>query len=111
MKFWRYDIGDRPYKVTAYERIAKAGVVYLRWRHQGNWKHRSLGKRVRTSLGAIIPDVERRAKTEAQTKYAELLTRKGVDQPELHPLTLREGFRLAISSRGKYPVARKRLSS
>ena len=28
MNVWRYDVGDIPHKVTAYERIAKGGVLY-----------------------------------------------------------------------------------
>jgi len=104
MKYWRYDIGDSPYKVTAHEKVEKRGVIYLRWRHRGNWKHRSLGKRIRKPSGAIIPAVEQWAKEQAQAKYADLLTRKGESDPQPTPMTLREGFRLAISSNGKYPA-------
>ena len=72
-KQWSFSYGDPPYRVTAYERTQKKGTLYLRWRKNGNWKHRSLAKKLRSASGNVIKSVATWAKAQAQVKHYELV--------------------------------------
>jgi integrase len=105
---WQYTLGQLPYQVTAYERLAKGGVVYLRWRASTkkgrNWKHKSLGFAVRDGGGRLIREAEKRAQDETAKQLALLIT--GLPREEIATrLTLRQGRNLAFEPQtGKYPT-------
>ena len=52
---WEESVGFLPHKVTVYEEQARKGVLYLRWRQDGNWKtpHTEHG-RSRTRTGDFL---------------------------------------------------------
>lgn len=103
---WEESVGFLPWKVTVYEEFARKGVLYLRWRQDGNWKKRSLRRPLRTKRGAIDPEVKRWALDQASQQYARLVA--GVPDAErapVAPLTLAEGLAAAIEpSTGRYPT-------
>jgi len=105
---WQYTVGQLPYQVTAYERLAKGGVVYLRWRaatkHGRNWRHKSLQFVLRDERGRVMRDAEQRAQGEAAKQLAALIT--GLPKTEAAPrLTIRQGRDLAFEAQtGKYPT-------
>ncbi len=105
MKVWEHSVGEIPHKVTVYERVAKKRVLYLRWRADGNWRHRSLKKKLRTHGGRIIHDVKRRAVAAANAHH-ETIIREGLT-PEARQkrLTIDEALPLVTHREtGMYPV-------
>jgi integrase len=103
---WEESVGFLPHKVTAYEEPARKSVVYLRWRHDGNWKKKSLRRGVRTARGRLDPVAVRWALEQAAAQYARLIA--GVPSAERAPrapLTIRQGLTAAINEHtGKYPT-------
>lgn len=102
---WEESVGFLPWKVTVYEETARKGVLYLRWRQDGNWKRRSLQRPLRGARGAIDQEAKRWALAQAAEQYARLVA--GVPATErapIAPLTIAEGLALAIdASTGRYP--------
>jgi integrase len=101
---WEAAVGFLPHKVTAYEEPARKLVVYLRWRHAGNWKKLSLRRGVRTPRGRLDPSAVKWALEQAATQYARLVA--GVPEAERAPrapLTIRQGLDAVTDARtGKY---------
>lgn len=100
MKSWRYDVGELSGKVTALERLDRGGKIYLRWRREGNWKHKCLGVSLRHKNGRIDRTVEAQAKKEAWAKYHELFGRGEVAGTDLK---ITDTMRLITSPDGLYP--------
>lgn len=106
-----YHVGDPPYRVTVYERRAKKGVLYLRWRAENNWKHQSLGKPLRTKRGRIIKAIQRWAIEEATRCQRKLLVedaRRAVaerrDTPAIGPTVAESQTLICDPEIGRYPV-------
>lgn len=103
---WEDSIGFRPYRVTVYENAEKKGVLYLRWRADGNWKRRSLGVSLRDDKGRVLAHVKAMAMQEARSQY-EILSGKlasAVDS-ETRPLALGDTWRVLTDPKtGLYPV-------
>lgn len=106
---WEQSVGFLPHKVTVYENAAKGNLLYLRWRHAGNWKKQSLKRGLRTERGKIEPEVQQWALAQATAKFNALVQGLPADTPTATPaapLTIREGLARAIDARtGKYPTA------
>ncbi len=108
---WEESVGQLPWKVTAYERAEKGGVVYLRWRApdikgRKNWRRKSLGRVVRTASGRLIEKSVAWAVQQAQLQYDRLVAGLPDEVREtLTPLTIRDGLALATHpTRGQYKV-------
>lgn len=94
---WSHVVGIRPHRVTAYERVEKGNVLYLKWRANGNWQKESLGKKLRDADGQILADVEQEAVARATARYNALvagLPRGAKPKAEAPPLTLGETERV-----------------
>jgi integrase len=106
VEVWEESVGFLPWKVTVYEEPSRKGVLYLRWRQDGNWKKKSLKRPLRTARGKIDLDTKRWALTEAQVQYARLVA--GVPAEEITPvapLSIEQGLAAVIDSKtGKYPT-------
>ncbi len=100
MKSWRYDVGERPNKVTALERSDRGNRIYLRWRRDGNWKHACLGVSLRHKNGRVDRTVEAWVKKEVWVKHHELFCRGEVAGTDL---TIADTVRLITSPDGPYP--------
>jgi integrase len=106
---WEEEFGLAPYKVWVYERAEKRGVLYLRWRHEGNWRKESLGQTLRTADGRVIIERQKAARLAAKQKYALLAScRTTIEAPTPAPagsLTIADGLAAAIHPKtGKYHV-------
>ncbi len=103
---WSHSEGYAPYTVTAYERVTRKGVVYLRWRIRGakgpNWENESLGFAVRTARGKLEKEAVAKAVAAARAKHHALVTGRPSAAPA-GPLTLAQGLVLALDvDAGKY---------
>ncbi len=102
---WQHEVGDPPYRVRVFENLRKEGVLYLRWR-TGNWKHRSLKKKLRAGNGRIVKERERWAKAQANAHHEHLIREsEQAEERKNNPLTISQGFaRTCDPDVGKYPV-------
>lgn len=102
---WAYTVGTIPHKVTAYERVTKRGIVYLRWRERGNWRHRSLGFAVRDDRGRLVRALEQKAQHEADKHLARLTAGLPEAERPTAPLSIAEGLTLFRDpKRGAFPT-------
>ncbi len=100
---WVYTVGLLPHRVTAYEDVARKGIVYLRWRIAGEWKRKSLGYGVRNAKGKVESTAEARAQEAAKAKYQQLIAGGFMPAAPTAPLTIAEGWALAIDpERGRW---------
>lgn len=104
---WEESFGLPPHKVWAYERAEKGCVLYLRWRHRGNWKKQSLKQTLRTADGRIIVERQKAARLAAKRMYEQLNAGvAAVDLTPETPLTIAQGLdRVIDPEKGKYAVA------
>lgn len=107
-ELWSHDVGEIPFKVTAYEEPSRARTLYLRWRADGNWRRRSLKRALpRDAKGRPDPETVAWAVRQADAQYQAL--RQGTLEPAeerlVRPLTIAEGLvRVTDPRTGKYPV-------
>lgn len=105
---WSHDVGEIPFKVTAYEEPQRGRTLYLRWRADGNWRRKSLKRTLpRDTRGRPDPETIAWAVRQADAQYQAL--RSGTTQPAeerlVRPLTIAEGLaRVTDPLTGKYPV-------
>lgn len=103
---WSKSVGFLPHKVSVYENAERKGVLYLAWRHEGNWKRRSLQRPLRNERGTIDKATATWALQQAEQQYARNVA--GLPESERAPqkaLTIAEGFARAFDPReGKYPT-------
>lgn len=102
---WSVEVGVRPYRVVAEERLDRNGRVSLRWWGDGNWKRERTGIIVRNKAGALVQTKCAQAERAAREVNARLANQLPAtpDAPKEH-LTLLEGLALAIHpKRGLYP--------
>lgn len=101
---WSETVGEKPHRVTVFERLDKGMVIYLRWWVGGKAKlERAKVGAIRDSRARPSKNKQNEALAEAFAKIEEL---KGLRKPAklgAGPLTLRDGIRLAFSDRGCYP--------
>jgi integrase len=102
---WQQSVGDGRCRVTVYERPdgKAAGILYLKWREDGEWRRRSLRRRLRAGTGRILKHVEEWALGQAREQLRELLAAPPTGQGS--PLTVAQGFALVCDRhRGRWPV-------
>ena len=108
VELWSHDVGEIPFKVTAYEEPSRARTLYLRWRSAGNWRRKSLKRALpRDAKGRPDPETVAWAVRQADAQYQAL--RQGTPEPAeerlVRPLTIAEGLvRVTDPLTGKYPV-------
>ncbi len=95
---WRYEVGIKPHKVTAFEDLARGGVVTLRW-YVGNGTQRkrrlnALGFTVRGARAALDRAQVARAMAAADEQHLALVQgrEKGVPVVVIEPLTIEQGW-------------------
>lgn len=99
-KPWKYQKGEPPNTVTAFERTDRGRVIEVRWwvGELKRYQRRSLGFGIRDDRGMIVPELEQEAVRQTQSTYDSLMAgrepRAGGDDSE-GPLTLAAGFDLA----------------
>lgn len=104
---WEQAVGEGRARVVVYERADKDRVLYLRWRQGGNWKKRSLERRLfdakgRRLQGRALRDAQAWAVEQATTR-ARILA--GTAREPGAPLTIGEAEALITDpQRGKYPM-------
>lgn len=103
---WAETHGDRPHTVWVGERPEKKNVVYLRWQVANKPKWESLGFTIRDERGRRRAKRMDEARQRAKERHTELATGRTVTKAQL-PLTLQQGFDLAFSERGMYPVVNR----
>ena len=101
---WSYMVGMLPHRVLAYEHVGRKGIVYLRWRVSKEWVKKSLGFTVRaTPGGRLDTSAVERAQREAEAWYNRLLNQGVMPALQAAPLTIAQGWDLAIDAeRGKW---------
>lgn len=109
LEAWSYTVGKVPHVVTAYERLDKGRIVYLRWRvttksGERNWKVHSLKFSLRDAKGRVVRELEQRAEEEAAIQLGRLIS--GLpEEVRAERLTLSQGRSLIFDSKeGKYPT-------
>lgn len=101
---WAYSVGMLPHRVLAFEDKARKGVVYLRWRVQGDWKRKSLGFTVRTDKGVLVKANVQRAQKAADEMYARLVSGGVMPKAPEAELTIADGWTAAKDpNTGKWP--------
>lgn len=105
LELWSETLGEKPNRVTVFERADKGMVVYLRWYVAGKPKHeRAEVGTLRDSRGRIMKRRQDQARAEAFSKIEELEGKRRPKKAAKGPLSLRAGVELAFSDRGCYPL-------
>jgi integrase len=100
---WSQAVGTAPHTVTVYERADKAGVLYLRWWADGDWKRSSLRRKLRDDAGRIDAEVKAWAIDQAKAKQSALAAGTAI-LAQAGPLTLQQGRDLMLDAvSGKWP--------
>jgi hypothetical protein len=103
---WKYQVGEPPLLLTAFERIDKGLAIYTRiWDGEKYREKKPLCASIRDERQRIIPERETAAQQLAIRRHSELVS--GIDREETvgGALTLAGGFRrLLDKKKGKYPV-------
>lgn len=114
-KAWKYQKGEPPNTVTAYERLTRGRTVEVRWwlGETKKFRTRSLGFGIRDERGVIDPELEQEAVRQTQSIYDSLRSGRGLPLAEEEgagPLTLEAGFELATTvPTGMYVVETEHL--
>lgn len=70
---WSHETGRKKTRVVVYADPLRSGMLTLRWRQDGNWKRKTLGRAIETDRrGNITPDCEDFAVAAANHKSLEL---------------------------------------
>ncbi len=102
---WHFEVGEIPHKVTVFENVAKGGVLYLRWRAGGNWKHKSLKRTLRSSNGRIVKTTRDWARQQAKQHHEEIIQRGRTPEARAARLTIGDTIALLVDQEtGKYPI-------
>ncbi len=100
---WSGEVGQRPFRVIAEERLDRKGVVYLRFWRDGNWRTTTTKSTVRLRDGEMSDRKVAGVMRQAAELHRALTAGREVE-PVAAPLTIPEGFALAIDPHsGKYP--------
>jgi hypothetical protein len=114
-KPWKYQKGEPPNTVTAFERMDRGRVIEVRWwvGHLKRFQRRSLGFAIRDERGVIVEDLEREAVRQTQAMYDSLMAGREprpVEEESTGPLSLVAGFHLATRvPEGMYVVETEHL--
>jgi hypothetical protein len=116
---WEESVGSIPYKVTVFEMATRKGVLYLRWRADGNWKVESLAPAAAAAgfdTATLFDSYGRRLKPrflkerqqwaidQAEAKFAKLRAGLTDEVKEAAPLALKDTWAvIADEKTGKYP--------
>jgi len=103
---WKYQVGEIPHQLTAYERPDKGNAIYTRvWDGVKYTRKRSLYRPIRDAKGKVIPEKEIVAQQLAVRRHAELVAGADHEDQPGAPLTLAGGFRKLLDPKeGKYPT-------
>jgi hypothetical protein len=107
---WSYSVGEIPDQVTVYEREAKGGTLYLRWRArrltgERNWSLKSLKVKLRDERGRVQDDVREWATQRAREKYNALIAPRPNAVRLVVAVTIAESRRRVTDPlAGRYPV-------
>lgn len=101
-KVWQYSKGEYSTTVTAAERTDRTRTIEVRWWIPSlkRFQRKSLGFGIRDDHGVILREREQEAVRQTQAIYDSLMSgRSPLEAPRADqgPLTLREGFDLAIA--------------
>jgi integrase len=99
---WTYTVGMLPHRVTAYEDVARKGIVYLRWRVAGDWKRKSLGFAARDAKGKLSKDATVKAQQAADAQYGRLVSGGHAPAAPVAELTISGGWMLATDPERGY---------
>ncbi|MQA91891.1 MAG: hypothetical protein GEU90_17005 [Gemmatimonas sp.] len=99
-KTWKYQKGEPPNTITAFERTDRGRVIEVRWwvGQLKRYQRRSLGFSIRDERGAIAPELEQEAVRQTQVMYDSLMAGRdpqAATEESEGPLTLAAGFDLA----------------
>jgi hypothetical protein len=102
---WRYEVGEIPALLIAFERADRGNVIYSRvWDGKKYSQKKALHPSIRDAQGKIIPAREISAQQLAVRRHTEVLAGVEAEESRGGPLTVAGGFRhLLHRKEGKYP--------
>lgn len=102
---WKYQVGEVPFLLTAFERTDKGMAVYTRvWDGRRYRSKKALCESIRDAGGRIIAEKEIRAQTLAIRRQAELAAGVTEEATKGGPLTVAGAFRRLLDPKeGKFP--------
>jgi len=103
---WKFELGARPYRVIAEERLDRDHVVYLRWWEGGRWTRSTTGQKVRNGKREIVRSKEEAVERLVKAKHRDLVNDlpSGRVAPDA-PLTILGAIPIVKHpSKGLYPL-------